>query len=147
MYTLFVTVTQQMRDQKRSSSSSSLNRRQPQRHRSNNTSSAAAAAMTASNASTTLLLRTLGSSIGVVYVYYIIQCPMEGIQNKESYIHNGIAAFTLSYIGLAQQRIGIPIISPYIIYELPLLARNIMGASIYSCLAMTLAAFYGQKPF
>jgi hypothetical protein len=93
------------------------------------------------------LLRTLGSSVSLFYLYYVMQCPMEAIQNKESYVHNGIAAFTLSYIGLAQQRIGVPFISPYSIYQLPLLTRNLLGASIYSLMAMTFAALYGHKPY
>jgi hypothetical protein len=130
--TAYITLMQQMR--KPSSSS-----RRDQHQQRNST--------TAATATSSTLLRTFGSSVGVVYVYYAIQCPMEAIHNKESYIHNGISAFTLSYIGLAQQRIGVPLISAYTIYQLPLLARNILGASIYSCMAMTFAAFYGHKAY
>ena len=131
LYTTYDTLRKQM--------SPSRNQPQQQRHRN-------PTATTTSNASSSFL-RTLGSSVGIIYVYYVIQCPMEGVQNKESYIHNGIAAFTLSYIGLAQQRIGVPFISPYSIYQFPLLARNLLGASIYSCMAMTFAAVYGRKPY
>ena len=97
--------------------------------------------------SSSTLLRTFGTSIGVVYVYYIIQCPMEAIHNKESFVHNGIAAFSISFIGLAQQKLGVPFVPIYSLYHVPFLARNILGASIYSGIAMGIAAVYGHKPF
>ena len=97
--------------------------------------------------SSSTLLRTFGTSIGVVYVYYIIQCPMEAIHNKESFVHNGIAAFSISFIGLAQQKLGVPFVPTYSLYHVPFLARNLLGASIYSGIAMGIAAVYGRKPF
>jgi hypothetical protein len=100
-----------------------------------------------SSSSSSTLLRTFGTSIGVVYVYYIIQCPMEAIHNKASFLHNGIAAFTISFIGLAQQKLGVPFVPTYSLYHVPFLARNILGASIYSGIAMGIAAVYGRKPF
>ncbi len=102
---------------------------------------------TPSSSTSWTLYRTFGTSISVVYVYYIIQCPMEAIQNKESFVHNGIAAFSISYIGLAQQQLGVPFVPSYSLYHVPFLARNLLGASIYSGIAMGIAAVYGHKPF
>jgi hypothetical protein len=139
LYTMYSTVQQIMKQNPKSSSYNNQRRHLPQQQLRTGSITSALSSST--------LLRTFGSSVGVIYLYYIIQCPMEAIQNKESYVHNGIAAFTLSYIGLIQQRIGIPFVSPYSIYELPLLARNLLGASIYSCMAMSFSALYGRKPY
>jgi hypothetical protein len=102
---------------------------------------------TANSITRSSILRQWSTAIGIVYIYYSVQCPMEAIQNKQSYVHNGIAAFTLSYIGLAREYISVPFIPAYSIYQLPHLTRTILGASIYSCIAMCVAAVYGRKTY
>ena len=39
-------------------------------------------------------------NIGGLYVYSVLQCPMEAVHGRPSLLHNGIAAGTLGMVGV-----------------------------------------------
>lgn len=89
--------------------------------------------------------RRAGTAMGTVYLYYALQCPMEAVHGRSSSLHNGLSAFTMSYIALSQQWIGVPFVPPYLLMDLPFFARTLLGSSIYGTMAFALASIWGQK--
>ena len=91
--------------------------------------------------------RRAGTAIGTLYLYYALQCPMEAVHGRSSSLHNGASAFTMSYIALSRQWIGVPFIPPYYLMDMPFFARTILGSSIYGTAAIIVASTWGGKRF
>lgn len=86
-------------------------------------------------------------NIGAIYVYNILQCPMEAIQNRQSSLHNGAAAGILGYIGVSRGVLGIPFVDPYSVYmRYPQVSPPMLGAAVYGGLGFLLASVLGGKP-
>ena len=53
---------------------------------------------------------------GFLYIYNVLQCPMEAINGKPSLLHNALSAGILGYIGVQSGRVGIPFVDPYTLF-------------------------------
>jgi hypothetical protein len=91
------------------------------------------------------LWKRAGTAIGTIYLYYALQCPMEAVHGRASSLHNGLSAFTMSYIALSQQWIGVPFVPSYYLMNIPFFTRTLLGSSIYGSMAFVLASVWGGK--
>jgi hypothetical protein len=87
-----------------------------------------------------------GMNIGGLYVYNILQCPMEGIHGRESSLHNAASGAILGYIGVASRQLGIPFLDPYFFMRYPQLSQPLAGAAVYGAITFAFAAALGGKP-
>jgi hypothetical protein len=90
--------------------------------------------------------RLAGMNIGGLYLYNILQCPMEGIHGRESSLHNAAAGAILGYIGVSSRQLGIPFLDPYFFMRYPQLSAPITGAAVYGAMTFAFAAGLGGKP-
>ena len=89
----------------------------------------------------------LGINIGAIYLYNVLQCPMEAIQGRQSSLHNGAAAGILGYVGVSRGILGIPFVNPYEVYmRFPQVTPPMLGAAVYGGLGFLLASVLGGKP-
>jgi hypothetical protein len=91
------------------------------------------------------ILRRAGTSIGTIYLYYALQCPMEAVHGRSSSLHNGLSAFTISYVALSRQWIGVPFFPAYQLMGIPFFTRTLLGSSIYGGMALVFASIWGGK--
>jgi hypothetical protein len=89
--------------------------------------------------------RRAGTAMGTIYLYYALKCPMEAVHGRSSSIHNGLSAFTMSYIALSRQWIGVPFVPPYYLMSIPFFTRTLLGSSMYGGMAFVLASIWGGK--
>lgn len=91
--------------------------------------------------------RTVGVYVGGIYVYNLVQCPMEAVNGgRPSAWHNVLAGGTLGYIGVQRRLLGIPFVDAYFFMRNPGVAPEVAGAAVYAAMAGGLAAL-GGKPF
>jgi hypothetical protein len=88
--------------------------------------------------------RLAGINIGGLYLYYILQCPMQAIHGRESALHNGAAGGILGYIGVNSGQLGIPFVSYNFFMRYPQLSPALTGAAVYGGMALAISA--GGKP-
>lgn len=92
-------------------------------------------------------LRTFGMYAGGIYMYNLIQCPMEAVNGgRPSAWHNVLAGGMLGYVGVSRRWIGIPFMDSYFFYRYPQVAPEVAGAAVYGAMAGALAML-GGKPF
>mmetsp|Transcript_8174 Transcript_8174/g.15841 ORF Transcript_8174/g.15841 Transcript_8174/m.15841 type:complete len:135 (-) Transcript_8174:233-637(-) len=92
-------------------------------------------------------VRTFGIYAGGIYIYNLIQCPMEAVSGgRPSAWHNIAAGGMLGYVGVARKWIGIPFFDSYFFYRYPSVAPEVAGAAVYAAMAGALAML-GGKPF
>jgi hypothetical protein len=90
------------------------------------------------------LLNITGTYMAGLYLYNIVQCPMEAFHGRQSLLHNFAAAGMLGYIGVANGRLGIPFINPYTLHGSPL-KPEIVAFGVYGSMAAAFAAFGGKQ--
>ena len=91
--------------------------------------------------------RTWGLYVGGLYVYNLIQCPMEALSGgRPSAWHNVIAGGTLGYIGVERRLLAVPFLDSYFFYRYPQISPPMAGAAVYGAMAGLLATL-GGKPF
>jgi hypothetical protein len=90
--------------------------------------------------------RLAGMNIGGLYLYNILQCPMEGIHGRESSLHNAASGAILGYIGVASRQLGIPFLDPYTLMRYPQISPPLAGAAVYGAMTFVFAAALGGKP-
>eukprot|EP00970_Alexandrium_tamarense_P004980 scaffold808_cov196-Alexandrium_tamarense.AAC.117 len=90
-----------------------------------------------------LSVRSWGFYAGGLYAYNIIQCPMETIHGRQSAMHNVAAGGILGYVGVSRGRLGVPFVSPYILYGMRY--PGLVGAAVYGAIAGGMATL-GGKP-
>lgn len=90
--------------------------------------------------------RRFGIYAGGVYVYNILQCPMEAIHGRQSSFHNVISGAMLGYIGVSRRLLGIPFIDPFFFYRNPHISPPLAGAFVYGVMGGFLSSLAG-KPF
>eukprot|EP01082_Thalassiosira_pseudonana_P011428 g10126.t1 g10126 contig4:1275062-1275704(+) len=91
-----------------------------------------------------LSVRSWGFYAGGLYAYNIIQCPMETIHGRQSAMHNVAAGGILGYVGVSRGRLGVPFVSPYILYGMRY--PGLVGAAVYGAIAGGMATL-GGKPW
>ena len=90
-----------------------------------------------------LTIQRVGTYAGGMYLYNIMQCPMEEIHGRSSLIHNFISAGIIGYAGVMTGRLGIPFIMPY---QIPRgVSPPMMGFVMYGSLASAFAALKGKR--
>ncbi|GKZ00177.1 hypothetical protein MPSEU_000970900 [Mayamaea pseudoterrestris] len=86
------------------------------------------------------------TNIGGIFVYNVIQCPMEAISGRQSAWHNVFAAATLGGAGVHTGKLGIPFVDATFFYRYPSVSPMMAGAAVYGLLGGVLATL-GNKPF
>eukprot|EP00545_Synedropsis_sp_CCMP1620_P014454 CAMPEP_0119003568 /NCGR_PEP_ID=MMETSP1176-20130426/641_1 /TAXON_ID=265551 /ORGANISM="Synedropsis recta cf, Strain CCMP1620" /LENGTH=140 /DNA_ID=CAMNT_0006955181 /DNA_START=19 /DNA_END=441 /DNA_ORIENTATION=- len=89
--------------------------------------------------------RMLGRYMGGIYVYNVVQCPMEAIHGRQSLLHNVMAAGMLGYVGVSRGVLGVPFVDPTFTYRYPQVSAPMLAFMIYGGIAGALSAF-GGKP-
>jgi hypothetical protein len=90
--------------------------------------------------------RLAGINVAGIYLYSIIQCPLEGIHGRKSSLHNLASGAILGYIGVSSRLFGIPFLDPFFFIRNPQLSAPITGAAVYGAMAFAFAAGLGEKP-
>jgi hypothetical protein len=91
-----------------------------------------------------ILHNITGTYMAGLYIYNIVQCPMEAFHGRQSLLHNFAAAGMLGYVGVAQGRMGIPFINPYTLIGSPL-KPEIVAFGVYGGMAAAFAALGGKR--
>jgi len=86
------------------------------------------------------------TNMGGLYLYHIMQCPMEAVHGRPSALHNALSGGILGYVGVASGQLGIPFLDSYFFYRNPQIPAPLVGAAVYSGIAFILAAVLGGKP-
>lgn len=89
--------------------------------------------------------RILGFNIGGLYLYNVLQCPMEAIHGRPSAWHNVASGAIIGYAGVAANRLGIPFVNSYFFYRYPFIPPPVMGATVYGGIAFVLSSVLGGK--
>ena len=84
-------------------------------------------------------------NMGGLYVYNILQCPMEAIHGRQSSLHNVMAGGLIGYIGVQSGRLGIPFVDAYFFYRYPGLSPPMMAFAVYGGIGGALATMGGKN--
>ena len=84
-------------------------------------------------------------NFGFLFVYHALQCPLEAIHQKRSYVHNCIAGGTLGYLGVMKRAVGVPFVDAGFFVKYPRLSPPVAGALIYGGMAGALGALGGKS--
>ncbi len=88
----------------------------------------------------------VGTYMGGIYVYSAMQCPMEAISGRRSWMHNVISGGTMGYLGVSSGRLGIPFINTTtFFYRYPQASPPMVAFAVYGGMGGFLAAL-GGKP-
>eukprot|EP00568_Trieres_chinensis_P001266 CAMPEP_0183309518 /NCGR_PEP_ID=MMETSP0160_2-20130417/25392_1 /TAXON_ID=2839 ORGANISM="Odontella Sinensis, Strain Grunow 1884" /NCGR_SAMPLE_ID=MMETSP0160_2 /ASSEMBLY_ACC=CAM_ASM_000250 /LENGTH=136 /DNA_ID=CAMNT_0025473559 /DNA_START=13 /DNA_END=423 /DNA_ORIENTATION=- len=90
-------------------------------------------------------MRSVGMYAGGIYVYNIVQCPMEAIHGRQSAIHNVTAGALLGYIAVSSGALGIPFVDQTLFWRHPRLSPPIVGAGVYGTMGGLFAALGGKR--
>jgi len=93
-----------------------------------------------------VLMRLFALNAGGLYVYNILQCPLEAVHGRQSAWHNVLSGGTLGYVGVHAGRLGIPFVDPYFFVRNPQVSPPMAGAVVYGGIAGLLGMLSG-KPF
>lgn len=88
----------------------------------------------------------LGTYAGAIYVYNILQCPMEAIEGRPSAWHNAASGALLGYVGVSRNLLGVPLVDDYFFYRNPRISPSLAGAAVYGAMGCFMATL-GGKPF
>ena len=95
-----------------------------------------------SSAPKMLLFNTSG-----IYLYHILQCPMEAINDgRPSAWHNVLSGGIIGFLGVRAGYIGVPFVDYYFFVRHPQISPPLAGAAVYGGMAGLLATM-GGKPF
>ncbi len=85
-----------------------------------------------------------GRYMGAIYVYNVLQCPMEAIHGRKSLFHNIISAGMMGYVGVRAGRLEIPFVDPSFVHRHRTLSPPQLAFMVYGGCAGALAAFGGK---
>ena len=88
----------------------------------------------------------VATNIGGIYVYNILQCPMEAIHGRQSAIHNFASGGIIGYLGVASGRLGVPFFDNFFFFRNPHISPPLAGAAVYGGMAFLFATVSGGKP-
>ena len=82
-------------------------------------------------------------NVGFLYAYSALQCPMEALTGRRSWVHNLIAGGTLGYVAFERGITGIPfnLESTFLMRRVPL---SLAAAIVYGGMGATLAIVQGK---
>jgi hypothetical protein len=86
-------------------------------------------------------------NVGGLYVYNILQCPMEAFHGRSSAWHNVASASILGYVGVARGVIGIPFVDSYFFMRYPQISAPMAGAAVFGSISFLMTSVLGGKPF
>jgi hypothetical protein len=89
--------------------------------------------------------KSVGSYMAFIYTYNAMQCPMEEIHGRKSALHNALSGGIIGFIGVTNNRIGIPFIDPNTLYRYPFVSPGMAAFAVYGGLGLGLAMI-GGKP-
>ena len=87
----------------------------------------------------------VATNIGGLYLYNVLQCPMEAIHGRQSSLHNAASGAILGYVGIQSWRIGVPFVDAYFFYRYPQISPAMAGAVAYGTIGFLFASL-GGKP-
>ena len=88
---------------------------------------------------------TFGRSIGFIYTYHILQCPLEQLHGRQSSLHNAVSGASLGAFGVMQGRIGVPFVPPHVLHGNGPRGAVAIGAAVYGGLGFAFAAMGGKR--
>ena len=80
-----------------------------------------------------------------LYLYHSLQCPLEALSGRRSYLHNFLVGGTLGYMGVVKRVIGVPFVDQSFYMKYRQLTPAIMGALVYGGIGGLMGAA-GGKP-
>ena len=86
-----------------------------------------------------------GLYMGGIYVYNVLQCPMEFIHGRQSLVHNFLSAGTIGYIGVSRGMLGVPFVDYSFFYRYPQFSPATVGFAVYGGIASLLALLQGKQ--
>jgi hypothetical protein len=89
----------------------------------------------------------LGVNVGGLYMYHVLQCPMEAISGGPSALHNIASGGILGYMGVSAGMLGVPLMDGYFFMRNPSISPPLAGAVVYGGIAGIIATVLGGKPF
>lgn len=90
--------------------------------------------------------RRLATYVGAIYVYNLLQCPMEAMQGRPSAWHNILSGGFLGFLGVSRGVLGVPFVDPTFFYRYPQISPPLAGFAVYGAMGGLLATL-GGKPF
>jgi hypothetical protein len=87
--------------------------------------------------------QTVGTYMAGIYVYNILQCPMEAIHGRQSLLHNFASGGILGYVGVSSGRLGIPFVDPTFAYRVG--RPELVAFGVYGGMAAAFAALGGKR--
>jgi len=84
------------------------------------------------------------TNIGGLYLYNVLQCPMEAIHGRQSSLHNAASGAILGYVGVQSRRIGVPFVDAYFFYRYPQISPAAAGAVAYGTIGFLFATLGGK---
>ena len=88
---------------------------------------------------------TFGRSIGFIYTYHILQCPLEQLHGRQSSLHNAVSGASLGAFGVMQGRIGVPFVPPHVLHGNGPRGAVAIGAAVYGGLGFAFATMGGKR--
>ena len=80
-----------------------------------------------------------------IYLYNVVQCPMEAIHGRQSLLHNVAAGGMIGYVGVSRVVLGIPFVDPSFVYKYPQLSAPGLAFLVYGGMAGLLAGLGGKS--
>jgi hypothetical protein len=88
----------------------------------------------------------VGVNVGGLYLYHILQCPMEAISGGPSALHNMASGGIIGYLGVSAGILGVPFMDGYFFMRNPSIPPAVAGAVVYGGIAGIIATVLGGKP-
>ena len=85
------------------------------------------------------------NSIGFIYAYHALICPLEAIQGRQSLAHNAFSGGTLGYIAVQRFGFGVPFVPPHLLMGNRYLKPAYIGALGYGGMAAVFAGVGGKR--
>eukprot|EP00339_Tiarina_fusa_P004383 CAMPEP_0117048220 /NCGR_PEP_ID=MMETSP0472-20121206/33322_1 /TAXON_ID=693140 ORGANISM="Tiarina fusus, Strain LIS" /NCGR_SAMPLE_ID=MMETSP0472 /ASSEMBLY_ACC=CAM_ASM_000603 /LENGTH=109 /DNA_ID=CAMNT_0004761215 /DNA_START=16 /DNA_END=345 /DNA_ORIENTATION=+ len=85
-------------------------------------------------------------NVGGLYLYHVLQCPMEAFSGGPSALHNVASGGIVGYMGVSAGMLGVPLVDAYFFMRYPSISPPMAGAIVYGSIAGIIATTLGGKP-
>ena len=85
-----------------------------------------------------------GRSVGFIYMYNALQCPMEALHGRRSLAHNALASGGLGAAAVATGRAGIPFLEGSFFWRYPAVKPPVAAAGVYGFMGLAAGMLSGK---